>query len=111
LLPEDEGFAFEATAFDDLLATPEAAALRHAFLAERRAARQPDLAAAPVRQLYRAGIAGTGGVAAELAVALMALGIDVTMLGADGPALSAGLARVAALLEREVSGGRLSAAA
>lgn len=111
LLPEDEGFAFEATAFEDLLATPEAAALRHVFLAERRARRQPDLGGAKVRQVFRAGVVGGGGAAAELAVALMALGIDVTMLGADGPALSAGLARVAALLEREVAGGRLSAAA
>lgn len=111
LLPEDEGFAFEATAFDDLVETPEATALRHVFLAERRAARQPDLGPASARPIYRAGIAGGDVVAAELAVALMALGIDVTLLGADAPALSAGLARVAALLEREVAGGRLGAAA
>ena len=111
LLPEGEGFAFEATAFEDVLATPEAAALRHVFLAERRAGRQPDLGGVSARQVFRAGIAGGGDVAAELAVALMALGIDVTMFGTDGPALSAGLARVATLLEREVAGGRLSAAA
>ena len=111
LLPEDEGFAFERTAFADLSETPEAAALSHVFLAERRAARQPDLGTATARQIFRAGILGGGETAAELAVALMALGIDVTMVGQDGPALSAGLARVAALLEHEVAGGRLSAAA
>ncbi|WP_413872178.1 enoyl-CoA hydratase-related protein [Albidovulum sp.] len=110
LLPEDEGFAYERTAFGDLVETPEAAALSHAFLAERRAARQDDLGAAAARQIARAGILGTGEVAAELAVALMALGIDVTLVGQDGQSLSAGLARVAALLEREVAGGRLSAA-
>jgi 3-hydroxyacyl-CoA dehydrogenase len=110
LLPEDEGFAYERTAFGDLVETPEAAALSHAFLAERRAAREDDLGAAAPRQITRAGILGSGEVAAELAVALMALGIDVTLVGQDGPSLSAGLARVAALLEREVAGGRLSAA-
>lgn len=110
LLPEDEGFAFERTAFADLAETPEAAALSHAFLAERRAARLDDLGGAAARQVARAGILGTGEVAAELAVALMALGIDVVLVGRDGPSLSAGLARVAALLEREVAGGRLSAA-
>lgn len=111
LLPGDEGFAFERTAFEDLAATPEAAALFHSFLAERRAARQPDLSVASARPVYRAGILGTGDVAAELAVALMALGIDVMMVGADGAALSAGLALVAGRLEREVAGGRLNAAA
>ena len=79
LLPEDEGFAFERTAFADLSETPEAAALSHVFLAERRAARQPDLGTATARQIFRAGILGGGETAAELAVALMALGIDVTM--------------------------------
>lgn len=111
LLPEDEGFAYEATAFADLLETPEAAALRHIFLAERRALRQTDLGAAAPRPLRHAGVAGSGEAAAGLAVALMALGIDVTLLAPDAPALSAGLARVAALLEREVAGGRLGAAA
>lgn len=36
LLPPDEGLAFERTAFEDCLASPEAAALRHLFMAERR---------------------------------------------------------------------------
>lgn len=111
LLPEDEGFAYERTAFEDVAATPEAAALVHAHLAEARAAGQPDLAPAAARQVARAGILGTGDCAAELAVALMALGIGVSMVGREAAALSAGLARVAARLEREVAGGRLGAAA
>jgi 3-hydroxyacyl-CoA dehydrogenase len=36
LLPAEEGLAFERTAFEDCLASPEAAALRHLFMAERR---------------------------------------------------------------------------
>jgi 3-hydroxyacyl-CoA dehydrogenase len=36
LLPSEEGLAFERAAFEDCLASPEAAALRHLFLAERR---------------------------------------------------------------------------
>lgn len=36
LLPPEEGLAFERTAFEDCLASPESGALRHLFLAERR---------------------------------------------------------------------------
>lgn len=36
LLPAEEGMAFERTAFEDCLATPASAALRHLFMAERR---------------------------------------------------------------------------
>ncbi|OYX45403.1 MAG: 3-hydroxyacyl-CoA dehydrogenase [Rhodobacterales bacterium 32-67-9] len=108
LLPEDEGFAFERTAFVELVETPEAGALRHAFLAERHAMRQPDLDGVPAREIHRAGVVGGGQMGAGIAVALLGAGIAVTLVERDQTALAAGLARVATIHERAVEKGRLT---
>ncbi|MCU9846963.1 3-hydroxyacyl-CoA dehydrogenase NAD-binding domain-containing protein [Defluviimonas sp. WL0024] len=108
LLPEDEGFAFERAAFEDLVATSEAAALRHAFLAERRAAKQPDLAHVKPREIHNVGVVGGGLMGAGIATALLGAGCSVTLVERDGEALAAGLARVATHHERAVAKGRLS---
>lgn len=108
LLPEDEGFVFEGAAFAELVATPEAGALRHAFLAERRAMRQPDLDGVAAREIHRAGVVGGGRIGAGIAVALLGAGLPVTLVERDQTALAAGLARVATLHERAVEKGRLT---
>jgi 3-hydroxyacyl-CoA dehydrogenase len=43
LMPFEAGLAYERAAFEDLVASPQSAALRHIFFAERRAARFPGL--------------------------------------------------------------------
>lgn len=108
LLPEDEGFVFEGAAFAELVATPEAAALRHAFLAERRAMRQNDPGRVAAREIHRAGVVGGGPLGAGIAVALLGAGLSVTLVERDQTALAAGLARVATLHERAVEKGRLT---
>lgn len=108
LLPGDEGHSFARTAFADLAATPESAALRHAFLAERRAARPADLNGVSGPALFRAGIAGGGASAAALATGLLSAGLSVTLVERDQPSLAGALARVARLQERAVERGRLS---
>lgn len=110
LLPEEEGLAYERTAFDDLVATPEAAALRHAFLAERRAAHQPDLAGIAARPVTTIGIVGGGLMGSGIATACLAAGYRVTMIERDAEALSAGLARVAMSRDRAVAKGQLTEA-
>lgn len=111
LLPGEEGMAFERAAFEDLVTTPEAAALRHAFLSERRAARQPDLAGAEPRDVNAIGVIGGGLMGSGIATALLASGYRVTLVERDRTALSAGLARVATNQERAVAKGRMNAAA
>ncbi len=108
LLPEGEGFAFERAAFEDLVASPEAAAMRHAFLAERRAARQPDLVGVAPRAVSHVGVVGGGLMGSGITTALLSAGFSVTMVERDTAALSAGLARVATSHERAVASGRLS---
>ncbi len=111
LLPAEEGFAYERTAFTDLVAAPEAVALRHAFLAERRAAHQPDLSGVTPRAAGHVGVIGSGATGAGIAAALLSAGCRVTMIDGDADALAQGLARVAAHHDRAVETGRLTPAA
>lgn len=110
LLPEEEGFAFERAAFEELVATPEAAALRHAFLSERRAARLPDLGGAVAMEISGIGVVGGGLMGSGIATALLSAGYRVTLVERDAAALSAGMARVATNQDRAVAKGRLSEA-
>ncbi|HEX9859001.1 MAG TPA: enoyl-CoA hydratase-related protein, partial [Paracoccaceae bacterium] len=105
LLPFDQGLAYERRAFTDLVATPEAAGLRHAFFAERAAARMPEAGAAP-RALREIGVAGSGG--ADLTLTLLQAGFAVTLAEADRPALVAALEAIAARQEEAVQAGRRS---
>ncbi|HQY43387.1 MAG TPA: enoyl-CoA hydratase-related protein [Paracoccaceae bacterium] len=89
LLPEAQGLALERAAFLDLVTTPEARALRHAFMSERRGAKSlpKDTGASAPKHV---ALAGSSRMAAGLAGALLGAGVRVTLMGDD----SAGLARV-----------------
>jgi 3-hydroxyacyl-CoA dehydrogenase len=110
LLPLDQGLTFERAAFDDLRASPEAAALRYGFLADRRADHLPtgyDAAAAvPVAHL---GIWGAGAAAVGLVGAALKAGLKVTLCDPSREALVSALEAVGLAQEAEVSAGRLTA--
>lgn len=108
LLPEPSGHVFERAAFDDLVASPEAVALRHVFLAERRAARVPELAGVAPCRIATAAVAGHGAGAAAIAVALLSAGLPVILHDPDAAAVSRALERVALLHERAVAAGRMT---
>ncbi len=105
LLPIEQGLTFERAAYDDLVATPEAAALRYAFLAERRAARFPESATVP-RDLQRIGVMGVGAVG--LVLPLLLAGFPVVLVDGNRPALVTALEQIAAGLEQHVVSGALS---
>lgn len=105
LLPFDQGLAFERSAFDDLVATPEAAGLRYAFFAERAAARMPE-AGAVARPLGAVAVAGAAG--AGLVHQLLQAGFAVTLCDPDRPALVGALELIAAEQEAMVAAGRLT---
>ena len=109
LLPEAEGHVFEAAAFAELAATPESVGLRHAFLAELRAAHAPG-GAAP-HALAEIGLVGTGAGAAPLAAGLLSAGMRVTMIEGDSETLADAMSEVAILHDRAVESGRLAPAA
>ena len=109
LLPFDQGLAFERAAFTELVASPEAGGLRHAFFAERRAARMPE-AAVPSRKLEHIGVIGGGLMGAGIAYACLTAGYRVSLLDRDREGLVRGLERVAKLQEAAVDKGRMTPA-
>jgi len=81
LLPPDAAQAFETVAREDLEQTPEAAALRAATKAERRAAALPPaVARSRPLPLDRLGLAGSDPALETLARAAMAQGVAVIWL-------------------------------
>lgn len=113
LLPTEQGLAFEATQSEAMAESPEALALRHAFMAERRALALPTALAAPDAasnrpQLARITLMGTGGPVPEVALQALCAGLAVRLVGPDRAALSAVLQHVAARQEAMVAEGRLN---
>lgn len=106
LLPPEQGLTFERAAFEDLLITPEARALRHAFLSERSAAK--TLAAGDRMDLKHVAILGGGWIGAGLATELLTHGVAVTLTEPDRQALANALARVARQQEAAVAKGSLT---
>ena len=111
LLPISQGLAFERAAFEDLVASPESAGLRHAFFAERRAAfPPPKLAAAPAARVQSLGFWGASG-ASDLVLQALGQGLRVVLADPDRAALVAALERIATVQELALQAGELSAEA
>lgn len=108
LLPFDQGLAFERAAFETCVTSDQSAALRHAFFAERKAAKFPELVAGKARDVQVVGIIGGGTTGSGIAIACLSAGLDVIVVERDAAALANGLARIDAMLERGVSRGHLS---
>ena len=64
------------------------AAIEHAFHAERRTWRIPELEQARPRRLERVGVVGGGTMGAGIAVALLDAGLPVVMVEQDEAALA-----------------------
>jgi len=108
LLPPDEGLVFERSAFEDLVATPEARALRYAFLAERRGAKSlPALAGKP-RVPGRIGIVGAGAMGVALTGLLLEKGAEVTLVARAPEKAKAAAARIARALDGAEAKGIIS---
>ena len=109
LLPREQGMVFERTAFDDLRVSPEAAGLRHAFLADRRADKPPagyDASAAVL--VTHLGIWGAGAAAVGLVGAGLRAGLRVTLCDSSREALVSALEAVGLAQEASVADGSLS---
>ena len=110
LLPVEQGLIFERAAFDDLRASPEAAALRYIFLAERRADHPPaGFAATAAVPVVHLGIWGAGAAAVDLAGAGLRAGLKVTLCDPSREALVSTLEAIGMAQEAEVAAGRMTA--
>jgi len=87
-LPFAEGLTQERTAFLSLRASPEAAALRHVFFAEREAARLPEALCHKPRPIRRVAIIGAGTMGSGIAQAVLAAGYAVTLFDQNAKLLA-----------------------
>ena len=107
----DDGLKFERECFLLLVETTVSKALRHAFFAERAAAKIPDVPDdTPVRAIKSAAIIGAGTMGGGIAMNFANAGIPVTLVEMKQEALERGLATVRKNYEASVKKGRLSAA-
>lgn len=108
LLPFESGLAFEREMFEDCLASEQSKALRHVFIAERKAAKIPELETGTARDVKTVGIVGGGLMGAGIAVVMLTAGMTVKMIERDQESLHLGLSRIKAILDGNLSSGRIT---
>ncbi|MBV8211131.1 MAG: enoyl-CoA hydratase/isomerase family protein [Burkholderiaceae bacterium] len=90
-LPFAQGLQRERQLFLELPASPQAAALRHAFLGEREATKAPGLPEGVAsRPIVRVAVIGAGTMGGGIAMAFANAGFPVTLIEADATALDRG---------------------
>ena len=108
--PFDEGLRIERALFQMLVQTPESRALRHAFFAERAAARIPGIAEeAPTRAIEHVAVIGAGTMGGGIAMSFANAGVPVTIVELKQPALDKGLATIRSNYEASMKRGRIDA--
>lgn len=109
LRPFEEGIRIERALFVELVQSAESKALRHAFFAERTAAKIPDVADdTPARPISSAAVIGFGTMGGGIAMSFANAGIPVRVLEMKREALDKGLATCRRNWEATAKKGRLS---
>ncbi|CAN7594442.1 3-hydroxyacyl-CoA dehydrogenase NAD-binding domain-containing protein [Acidovorax sp. LjRoot117] len=106
----DVALASERAAFEQLRLSPEAAALRHQFFAERESAKHSTLAHIAPRAVRCAAVIGAGTMGTGIAIAVLDAGFDVLLLEHDGMALERGRTRISDHYSGRVKAGKLAPA-
>ena len=108
-MPFDDGLKFERELFTQLVQTPESRALRHAFFAERAAAKIPDVPEdTPARKIASVAVIGAGTMGGGIAMNFLSAGIPVTILETKQEALDKGVATIRKNYEGSVKRGKLA---
>ena len=109
-LPFEEGTRVERELFLQLMQSPESRALRHAFFAERAAAKIPDVAEdTAVRKIGKVAVIGAGTMGSGITANFLSAGIPVTLLETKKEALDKGQAVIRGIYEASAKKGRLTA--
>jgi len=107
-MPFEEGVRLERELFVQLMQSPEARALRHAFFAERAAAKIPDVPEdTPLRRIDKVAVIGAGTMGSGITVNFLSVGIPVVVLEAKKEALDKGQAVIRGIYEASAKKGRL----
>ena len=110
-LPFDDGIRREREIFEECMASPESAALRHVFFAERAVRKVPGIGKeTPTRPVENAAIIGAGTMGRGIAICFANAGVPVRLMDSDSEALERALSAIRSDYEQRVSRGRLGAA-
>jgi 3-hydroxyacyl-CoA dehydrogenase len=91
--PFEAGLKLERDLFQRLMLSPESAALRHIFQAERAASHILDVPGdTPVRPILKVGVIGAGTMGGGITMSLINTGLPVVLLETQQDALDRGLA-------------------
>ena len=108
-LPFDEGMAKERELFLECLGSEQSRGQRHAFDAERQAAKIPDVPAnTPVQEITSAAVIGCGTMGGGIAMNFANAGIPVRVVEGAPEALERGMAIILRNYAGSVSRGRLT---
>ncbi len=109
--PLAAGLAKEQELFQQALASPQSAALRHLFFAEREALKIPGVTAdTALRPIRKVAVIGAGTMGGGIAMNFANAGIPVALLELKREALDRGLAQIRKNYEISVKRGKLSQA-
>ncbi len=110
-LPFDEGIAVERTLFGKLIVSPESAAMRHIFFAERQAAKIPDVPdQTPVLPVKKVGVIGAGAMGGGISMNFLNAGIPVAIVEMKQEALDRGIGVMRKNYENTAKKGRITEA-
>ncbi len=94
-VPFDAGLKRERELFTMLMLSPESAALRHVFQAERAASKIQGVPVdTPVRPIRKVGVIGAGTMGGGITMSLINAGLPVVLLETQQEALDRGLANI-----------------
>ena len=108
-MPFDQSIRRERELFEESMRDPQSAALRHAFFAEREAAKVVGLdKGTPLRDVKSIGVIGGGTMGGGIAMSFANAGIPVTLIEINDEALERGLAIIERNYAGSVKRGKLS---
>ncbi len=108
-LPFADGMKLERQSFADCMASPQSAAMRHMFFAEREAAKVKDVSKdTPLRPIQTVGIIGGGTMGGGIAMNFANVGIGVKLLEINDEALARGMSIVEKNYSITMKKGKLS---
>jgi len=104
----EDGLKYEREIFMGLLLTPEAKALRHAFMAERATTKIADVPVdTPARPIATVAVIGAGTMGGGIAMNFLNAGLPVVMLEMKQEALDKGVAIIRKNYDAQVKKGKL----
>ncbi|MDH3647892.1 MAG: 3-hydroxyacyl-CoA dehydrogenase NAD-binding domain-containing protein [Gammaproteobacteria bacterium] len=108
-LPFEQGLARERELFIECMQSPESAAQRYLFFAERHASKIPDIPRdTPVREIKKIAVIGAGTMGGGIAMNFTNIGIPVKVVEVNAEAIERGLAQVRKNYARGVKKGRMT---